>query len=348
MFCIFKVSQQFLCRPHKFCDLGNESQTDDLHYWGGRGRGSAQSRVLVIATSVRTRASNVRDITDLLASLRLKYKMVTSAKSLPDLSPSKGAPKYLVIVFQDIQDYYHMEARKRETLDKYCKQFKVGILAFVPSGVDKVTDVDVADKSNNQSSIFTVTSQMTLTEAAIKNHEMLRTIKQNISFRETRSYANWLKFRCLSPRCGPVVSGVFSDGSKGPIVVEDKDSDVTKIVIGGSHVLHFWFIKLVFIDALHFLTRGEVSFPLTRYVLVDIDDIFVGAARLVPSDVHAMVKSQEEMTRLVTGFQYNLGFSGKYFKNGGDEENAGDEAMVAAAGKFWWFPHMWKHIQPHR
>ena len=253
-----------------------------------------------------------------------------------------------MIVFQDIQDYYHMEARKRKTLDKYCKQSKVGILAFVPSGVDKVTDVDVADKSNNQSSLFSVTSQLTLSEAVTKNHEMLRMIKQNNSIRETRSFANWLKFWCLSSRCVPVVSGVFSDGSEGPIVVEDKDRHIPKILIGGSHVLHFWFIKLVLIDALHYLTRGEVSFPLTRYVLVDIDDIFVGAARLVPSDVQAMVESQEEMTRLVTGFQYNLGFSGKYFKNSGDEENAGDEAMVAAASKFWWFPHMWKHIQPHR
>ena len=243
-----------------------------------------------------------------------------------------------------------MEAGKRETLDNYCKQFKVRILAFVPSGVDKVTDVEIADKSNNQSSIFTVTSQLTLTEAVTQNHEMLRIMKQNISLREPRSFTNWVKFRCLTSGCVPVVSGVFSDGSEGPIVVEDHHSDISKILIGGSHshVLHFWFMKVVFIDALHYVTRGEVSFPLTRYVLVDIDDIFVGAARLVPSDVHAMVKSQEEMTRLVTGFQYNLGFSGKYFKNGEDEENAGDEAMVAAAKKFWWFPHMWKHIQPHR
>ena len=274
--------------------------------------------------------------------------MITSGKKLPDLGPSKGVPKYLLILFQDIQDYYHMDARNREFLDEYCNQFNVGILAFVPSGVDKVTDVEVADKSSNQSSLFTVTSQLTLTEATTKSHDMLRMLKQNLTLQETRSYNNWLKFRCLSSRCAPVVSGVFSDGSEGPVVVEDRDSNTTKILIGGSHVLHFWFMKLVFLDALHHLTRGELSFPLTRYILVDIDDIFVGAARLVPSDVQAMLESQEEMTRVVTGFQYNLGFSGKYFKNGGDEENAGDEAMVAAARKFWWFPHMWKHIQPHR
>ena len=54
------------------------------------------------------------------------------------------------------------------------------------------------------------------------------------------------------------------------------------------------------------------------------------------------------MQRLVTGFQYNLGFSGKYYKAGTEEEGAADEALVAAAANFWWFPHMWKHIQPHR
>ena len=31
------------------------------------------------------------------------------------------------------------------------------------------------------------------------------------------------------------------------------------------------------------------------------------------------------MQRLVTGFQYNLGFSGKYYKAGTEEEGAADE-----------------------
>merc|ERR1719348_118769 len=51
---------------------------------------------------------------------------------------------------------------------------------------------------------------------------------------------------------------------------------------------------------------------------------------------------------MIPGFHYNLGFSGKYFLNGNDEENAGDKALIAEKEKFWWFPHMWKHIQPHR
>ncbi len=32
---------------------------------------------------------------------------------------------------------------------------------------------------------------------------------------------------------------------------------------------------------------------------------------------------------------------------GTEEENRGDEALVKVAHKFWWFPHMWDHSQPH-
>jgi len=45
--------------------------------------------------------------------------------------------------------------------------------------------------------------------------------------------------------------------------------------------------------------------------MVDIDDIFVGQARLTPSDVQAMLESQERIAKhLVHNFKYNLGFSG--------------------------------------
>lgn len=51
---------------------------------------------------------------------------------------------------------------------------------------------------------------------------------------------------------------------------------------------------------------------------------------------------------MVPGFQFNLGFSGKYFKNGNEEENAGDEELIKNAHKFRWFCHTWAHKQPHK
>ena len=40
---------------------------------------------------------------------------------------------------------------------------------------------------------------------------------------------------------------------------------------------------------------------------MDIDDIFVGSARLAKSDVTALVESQNNLSKAIPGFHYNLG-----------------------------------------
>ncbi|TSQ35301.1 Bifunctional heparan sulfate N-deacetylase/N-sulfotransferase 1 [Bagarius yarrelli] len=49
---------------------------------------------------------------------------------------------------------------------------------------------------------------------------------------------------------------------------------IQRVLFG--HGLAFWLHKLVFVDAVAFLTSKRLSLSLDRYVLVDIDDIFVG------------------------------------------------------------------------
>jgi heparan sulfate N-deacetylase/N-sulfotransferase NDST2 len=51
--------------------------------------------------------------------------------------------------------------------------------------------------------------------------------------------------------------------------------------------LKFWLHRLLFIDALSYLSRGRLSVSLKRYLLIDIDDIFVGekGTRLRKNDV---------------------------------------------------------------
>lgn len=49
---------------------------------------------------------------------------------------------------------------------------------------------------------------------------------------------------------------------------------IQRVLFGNN--LNFWLHKLVFVDAVSFLTGKRLSLPLNRYVLVDIDDIFVG------------------------------------------------------------------------
>lgn len=66
--------------------------------------------------------------------------------------------------------------------------------------------------------------------------------------------------------------------SKGP-------SLHTRVLFG--HGLSFWLHKLVFVDAVAYLTGKRLCLDLDRYILVDIDDIFVGkeGTRMKVADV---------------------------------------------------------------
>lgn len=37
----------------------------------------------------------------------------------------------------------------------------------------------------------------------------------------------------------------------------------------------------------------------------------------------------------------------KYHATGTDAEDEGDDLLLSYVKEFWWFPHMWSHMQPH-
>lgn len=60
-----------------------------------------------------------------------RYKVEVAGKSLPVLTNlDKG--KYGVIVFENLNKYLQMDKWNRELLDKYCREYSVGIVGFVP------------------------------------------------------------------------------------------------------------------------------------------------------------------------------------------------------------------------
>lgn len=60
-----------------------------------------------------------------------RYKVDVAGKSLPVLTNlDKG--KYGVIVFENLNKYLQMDKWNRELLDKYCREYSVGIIGFIP------------------------------------------------------------------------------------------------------------------------------------------------------------------------------------------------------------------------
>ncbi|KAG9480257.1 hypothetical protein GDO78_011979 [Eleutherodactylus coqui] len=61
----------------------------------------------------------------------------------------------------------------------------------------------------------------------------------------------------------------------------------------------------------------------------------------------ALLDTQRLLRTKVTNFTFNLGFSGKFYHTGTEKEDRGDDLLLGAVDEFWWFPHMWSHMQPH-
>eukprot|EP00076_Gallus_gallus_P040604 XP_025006142.1 bifunctional heparan sulfate N-deacetylase/N-sulfotransferase 3 isoform X3 [Gallus gallus] len=79
-----------------------------------------------------------------------------------------------------------------------------------------------------------------------------------------------------------------------------------------------------------------------------------GARRRVPGRRHgggarleALLDTQNLLRTQITNFTFNLGFSGKFYHTGTEEEDEGDDLLLRSVDEFWWFPHMWSHMQPH-
>ena len=105
----------------------------------------------------------------------------------------------------------------------------------------------------------------------------------------------------------------------------------------------------MFLDSLSYLSYGQLSKSLDRYIGIDIDDIFVSekGTRMHVDDVNALVQSQTKIRHFIPNFKFNLGYCGKYFQHGYRDENLADDEILKHIDKFNWFSHMWNHNQPH-
>ncbi|GCB68514.1 hypothetical protein scyTo_0010407 [Scyliorhinus torazame] len=61
----------------------------------------------------------------------------------------------------------------------------------------------------------------------------------------------------------------------------------------------------------------------------------------------ALLETQNLLRTQVPNFTFNLGYSGKFYHTGTLAEDEGDDLLLKYVNEFWWFPHMWSHMQPH-
>jgi len=78
----------------------------------------------------------------------------------------------------------------------------------------------------------------------------------------------------------------LSDTEYSPVILDRGMHDGVRRILFGSG-FEFWLHVVLFLDAVSFLSHGRLSQPLDRFILVDVDDVFVGRSgvRLTEADV---------------------------------------------------------------
>lgn len=222
-----------------------------------------------------------QDIAAILESGRFAYHMVI-APGKGDIPPltEGGRGKYVLVIYENVLKYAGMDAWNRELLEKYCVEYGVGIIGF-----HKATENSPAG-APLRGLPLSLLNNLALRDCLVDPRApLLRLTRAPRVQQGPLPGRDWTAFRSNHSTYQPVLLAAPQGGEAPPAapgapllatVVQDLGlhDGIRRVLFGNS--LSFWLHKLIFVDAVSFLTGRRLSLSLDRYLLVDIDDIFVG------------------------------------------------------------------------
>ncbi|KAM6956518.1 bifunctional heparan sulfate N-deacetylase/N-sulfotransferase 2 [Aplochiton taeniatus] len=310
--------------------------------------------VLVFVESVYSQLG--QEIVAVLESSRFRYRteVAPGRGDMPTLTERNRA-RYALVVYENLLKYVNLDAWNRDLLDKYCAEYGVGMVGFYKANENSLLSAQLKGFP-----LF-LHSHLGLRDYRINpSAPLLYVTRPNQVEQGPLPGDDWTVFQSNHSTYEPVLLASTRSSSEAQAhlgsqravhatVVQDLGlhDGIQRVLFGNN--LNYWLHKLVFVDAIAYLTAKRLSLSLERHLLVDVDDIFVGkeGTRMKVSDVEALLSTQSKLRALVPNFTFNLGFSGKFYHTGTDEEDRGDDMLLQHRKEFWWFPHMWSHMQPH-
>ncbi|XP_078533770.1 bifunctional heparan sulfate N-deacetylase/N-sulfotransferase 3 [Lissotriton helveticus] len=325
----------------------------DIHTVNPAAAFRTDSVVLVFVESQYSQLG--QDIIAILESSQFQYHTeIASGKAELLVLTEKHRGRYALIIFENMQKYANMDSWNKELLDKYCLQFGVGVIGFHKTSENSVQSSQLKGFS------FSLHSNVGVKNCCVNPQSPLLHITKSSNLDKGSLPGNdWTVYQINHSAYQPVVFTKVKPSENLPLPIPKAAIHATVIHDVGLqdgiqrvffvNNLNFWLHKLIFIDAISFLTRRRLTLSLDRYMLVDIDDIFVGkeGTRMNVNDVKALLDTQNLLRTKVTNFTFNLGFSGRFYHTGTKKEDEGDDLLLGSVDEFWWFPHMWSHMQPH-
>ncbi|MGH0118267.1 UNVERIFIED_CONTAM: hypothetical protein FKN15_049288 [Acipenser sinensis] len=236
--------------------------------------------VLVFVESLYSQLG--QEIVAILESSRFKYQteIAPGKGDMPTLTDTDRG-RFALIIYENILKYVNLDAWNRELLDKYCVEYGVGIIGFFKANENSLLSAQLKGFP-----LF-LHSNLGLKDCSVNpKSPLLYITKANEVERGILPGDDWTVFQSNHSTYEPVLLAKTKSAESIPqlgvsaalhtSVVQDLGlhDGIQRVLFGNN--LNFWLHKLVFVDAVSFLTGKRLSLSLDRYILVDVDDIFVG------------------------------------------------------------------------
>lgn len=247
--------------------------------------------VLVFVESIYSQLG--QEIVAILESSRFKYRteIAPGKGDMPTLT-DKDRGRYALIIYENILKYVNLDAWNRELLDKYCVEYGVGIIGFFKANENSLLSAQLKGFP-----LF-LHSNLGLRDYHINpSAPLLYVTRANEVEQGPLPGDDWTVFQSNHSTYEPVLLATTKSSESIPHLATHKALHATVVQDLGLHDgiqrvlfgnnLNFWLHKLIFVDAIAYLTGKRLCLTLDRYILVDIDDIFVGkeGTRMKVSDV---------------------------------------------------------------
>uniref|UniRef100_A0A8C8E1B1 Bifunctional heparan sulfate N-deacetylase/N-sulfotransferase 1 n=1 Tax=Oryzias sinensis TaxID=183150 RepID=A0A8C8E1B1_9TELE len=223
-----------------------------------------------------------QEIVAILESGRFKYRTEISPGKgdMPTLT-DKERGRFTLVIYENILKYVNLDAWNRELLDKYCVEYGVGIIGFFKANENSLLSAQLKGfplflHSNLGLKDCTVNPKSPLLFIARAGQALPGPLPGDDWTVFQSNHSTYEPVLLAKTQSAESVASMGQNAAMLPSVVQDLGlhDGIQRVLFGNN--LNFWLHKLVFVDAVAFLTGKRLSMSLDRYILVDIDDIFVG------------------------------------------------------------------------
>lgn len=255
---------------------------------------SIEERVLILSK----RPSMTKTLIPVLEANRIPYDVHYLVGVESDVLPSftvGNVGKYSGIVFTSFSYYFTLNSWNKRLLDKYCSSYAVGIVLFNQGEGKSTRLVDnfpfKVHTNIRQFKSYRVNGNATILRL-VKADKVLESDEQidfkfkwSVFIPQNNNFLRQFEIVCASSfienpqryqRGNDMRTTLAENPVDYPVVVHDLGitDGIHKVYFGAG--LTFWPHKLLFMDALGFVSRHKLAKSLDRWIMVDIDDIFVG------------------------------------------------------------------------